>query len=147
MRRAFIVGLGTIGVFLLGYVLENHFIVSTSALLTQQATDPNKTSFDPFPALITPIIGWLVMAASIGGLAWLLRRWADGDRASAIVVGLLGTIAWLLPWLYYEPPVGSVLPNWVDRFIGRVEFIPIAGAFLVVLALATLVRRRPVVER
>lgn len=143
MRRPFVLGLATIGVLLLGYVLENHFVVSGSALFDQQAADPTKTSFDTSPALTTPIIAWFLMAASIAGLAWLLRQWADADRASAVVVGLIGAVAWLLPWLYYEPPVGDLLPNWVNHLVGRLEFIPIAGAFVVVLALATLVRRRP----
>jgi len=146
MKRPLVLAFGTIGVLLFGYVLENHFVVSADTMM-QQAVESNSASFDMAPVFWTPIISWLLVATAVGGLSWLLRRWADGDRASAIVVALLGGVAWLLPWLYSLSPFASLFPKEVGRFLGPVGFIPISGAFLVVLGLSTLLPRRFSAER
>ena len=142
MRRPFVLVAATLGVFALGYVLEWHFVTSTQAAQTQQVAAPGATTFDPMTVIWRPVIAWLLVAGAVAGVGWLLFRWADRDRADALVVVVLGAVAWLLPVLAIWEPTGSLLPNSVTQLIGNVGFIPISGAFLFVLGLSALVPRR-----
>ncbi len=141
MRRPLVLVVATLGVFALGYVLEWHFVTTMQAAQTQQLAAPG-AAFDPMTVIWRPVIAWLLVAGAVAGVGWLLFRWADRDRASALAVVVLGAVGWLLPVLYYWEPTGSLLPNSVGQLIGTVGFIPISGAFLFVLGLSALVPRR-----
>lgn len=138
MRRPLVLVTATLWVFALGYVLGTYFAIPVQELIAQQGTP----AFDGMTGVWRPVIAWLLMEGAVAGVAWLLYRWADRDRAGALVVVVLGAIAWLLPVLYMWEPTGSLLPNWVDKLIGAIEFIPISGAFLLVLGASALVPRR-----
>lgn len=142
MKRRVVLVAATLGVSALGYVLEWHFAPSAQASLAQQRAKPGFTEFDPMAAIWRSEIAWLLMAGAVAGVAWLLYRWADRDRACALAVTVLGAIAWLLPVVYFWQPTGALLPNRLGQFIGDVGFIRISGAFLVVLGLSALVPRR-----